>query len=317
MTPNLRGALLALAAFGTYATHDILVKVLGGSYSSFQVLFFNCLMTFPLLTLLLMADRTPGTLIPHHVFWTAIRTVSAMLTAVGGFFAFSQLPLAQCYAIFFAMPLLITLMAVPLLGEKFGLRRSLAIIAGLVGVIIVLRPGTAPLGIGHLAALSAACTGALTSVLVRKIGNDERSIVLMLYPSVLIFFAMGLLMPAYYLPMPVGHLGLSAVMSILGIAGGLLIIAAYRTAPAIIVAPMQYSQLLWAVLYGELFFNERIDIYTGIGSAIIIASGLYIVLREGTPRVSETRPVLQAPARPEAAAFTRKSQVLGRSDPRQ
>lgn len=314
MHSNLRGALMSLAAFGLYASHDVVVKYLGGSYSSFQTLFFAGLMGFPLITILLLGDRRDGTLIPRHPWWTVIRTVSSVATGVMGFFAFSKLPMAQCYAIFFAMPLLITLMAIPLLGEKVGLRRGIAVVVGLVGVLIVLRPGGEALSIGHLAALGAAATGAFSSVIVRKIGRNERSVVLMLYPMVLTFLAMGVMMPFVYKPMPVEHLGLTAVMAGLGLAGAMASIAAYRVAPAIIVAPMQYSQILWAAFYGWLFFRETIDLYTAIGSAVIIASGIYIVLREGTPSVSKNRPVLENRSRMEIGTFPRVSSWLKRFD---
>jgi len=315
MQSNLRGALLSLAAFGLYATHDVVVKYLGGSYSAFQTMFFSGLMGFPLVTILLLSDRRDGTLIPRHPWWTALRTVSAVVTGVLGFYAFSKLPLAQCYAIFFAMPLLITLMAIPMLGEKVGIRRGIAVLVGLVGVLIVLRPGGGEgFSYGHLAALGAATTGSLNSVIVRKIGRDERSVVLMLYPMVLTFLAMGATMPFVYQPMPVTDLALTAVMAFLGMLGALASIAAYRMAPAVIVAPMQYSQIIWAALYGWLFFRETVDLYTAAGSAVIIASGIYIVLREGTPLVSQNRPVLENRSRMELGTLPRISSWLRRSD---
>ena len=173
MSPNVQGALSALLAFGIYATHDVVVKFLGGHYSSFQTMFFAGLMGFPLVTILLLSDRRDGTLIPRHPWWTAIRTVSAVVTGAMGFYAFSVLPMATCYAIFFAMPLLITLLAIPMLGERVGLRRGIAVVVGLFGVLIVLRPGGGDgFSIGHLAAIGAAVTGALTSVIVRKIGSE-------------------------------------------------------------------------------------------------------------------------------------------------
>jgi S-adenosylmethionine uptake transporter len=262
-----------------------------------------------------MGDRRDATLIPRHPWWTALRSVSAVVTGVMGFFAFSKLPLAQCYAIFFAMPLLITLMAIPMLGEKVGLRRGVAVVVGLVGVIIVLRPGGGEgFGIGHLAALGAAFTGALTSVIVRKIGAEERSAVLMLYPMVLSFFAMGLIMPFVYVPMPVEALALTAIMAFLGMLGALAIIAAYRSAPAVIVAPMQYSQIIWAALYGWLLFDESIDLFTAIGTGVIIASGIYIVLREQTPLVSQNRPVLESRSRLDIGTTPRISHWLKRFD---
>ncbi len=315
MSPSLRGALLSLAAFGAYATHDVVVKYLGGTYSPFQTMFFAGLMGFPLVTVLLLSDRRDGTLIPRHPWWTAIRTVSAVVTGVMGFYAFSRLPMATCYAIFFAMPLFITLMAIPMLGEKVGLRRGIAVIVGLLGVLIVLRPGSGDgFSLGHLAALGAATTGSLSSIIVRKIGRDERSVVLMLYPMVLTFVATGATMPFVYQPMPVEDLALTAVMAFLGMIGALASISAYRIAAAVIVAPMQYSQILWAVLYGWLFFNESVDFYTAVGSAVIIASGIYIVWRESTPSISQNRPVLENRSRLEMGTMPRISSWLKRFD---
>jgi len=307
---NLRGAILALTAFAVYATHDVVVKVLGESYSAFQIVFFSGLLGFPLVTMMLMGDRTDGNLLPRHPGWTALRTGAAVLTGISGFYAFSVLPLAQCYAILFAMPILITLLAIPILGEKVGLHRGVAIVVGLAGVIIVLRPGTVELNLGHLAALLAATTGAMTSVIIRKIGHDERPILLMLYPMVANFVVAGVALPFVYFPMPVFHFGMLAAMAAMSLLAGMLVIAAYRTAPAIIVAPMQYSQMLWAVLYGWLFFGERLDTTTAAGAAVIIASGLYIVLREGKPTVSENRPVLENRSRFETGLFPRISLIM-------
>lgn len=307
---NLIGAMLSLAAFGVYATHDVFIKFLGSSYSPFQLIFFSGLLGFPLVTLAMMRDRTDGNLIPKHPVWTAIRTTTAVLNAVTGFYAFSVLPLAQCYAIFFAMPILITLMAIPLLGERVGLHRGVAIVVGLIGVVVVLRPGQADLGLGHLAALAAALLGAATSVIVRKVGHSERAVVLMLYPMMASFVVMGLALPFVYVPVPPQHFAMMAGIAALGLLGGVLIIAAYRRAPAIIVAPMQYSQIIWAIIFGHFLFGEDIDLYTGVGTAIIIASGVYIVLREDKPSVSKNRPVLETRSRYGTMSTPRISQLL-------
>lgn len=307
---NLIGAMLSLAAFGVYATHDVFIKFLGSSYSPFQLIFFSGLLGFPLVTLAMMRDRTDGNLIPKHPVWTAIRTATAVLNAVTGFYAFSVLPLAQCYAIFFAMPILITLMAIPLLGERVGLHRGVAIVVGLIGVVVVLRPGQADLGLGHLSALTAALLGAATSVIVRKVGNSERAVVLMLYPMMANFVVMGVALPFVYVPVPPQHFAMMAGIAALGLLGGVLIIAAYRRAPAIIVAPMQYSQIIWAIIFGHFLFGEDVDLYTGVGTAIIIASGVYIVLREDKPTVSKNRPVLETRSRYGAISTPRISQLL-------
>lgn len=315
MGNNLKGALLALAAFAVFSTHDAVVKYLGGLYSPVQIVFFSVLLGFPIVSLMLMRDRTDGNLRPRHPWWTALRTAAAVITGLSAFYAFSTLPLAQTYAILFAAPLLITVLAIPILGEKVGLRRGIAVLVGLAGVVIVLRPGGTELEAGHLAALAAAVFGALSSIIVRKIGAAERSVVLLLYPMMANFVLMGCLLPFVYRPMPAGDLGALAVIALFAFIGTLLVILAYRLGEAVIIAPMQYSQILWATLFGFLFFNEVPDGGTALGAAVIIVSGLYIVLREGRADTSENQPVLQTRSRAETGTVPRVSAVIEASEP--
>jgi S-adenosylmethionine uptake transporter len=107
------------------------------------------------------------------------------------------------------------------------------------------------------------------------------------------------------------------VVAVLGMCGAFLMILAYRSAPAVIVAPMQYSQILWAAFYGWLLFDEDIDRWTAAGSAVIIASGIYIVLREGTPSVSKNRPVLENRSRLDVGTIPRVGLWLRRFGPRE
>lgn len=310
MSSNLRGALLALAAFGIYSTHDVVVKLLGGIYSPVQIVFFSALLGFPIVSILLIRDRTDGNLRPRHPWWMLLRTSCTVVTGVTCFYAFSVLSLAQTYAILFATPLLITLLAIPLLGEKVGLRRGIAVVVGLIGVLIVLRPGSQPFSAGQAAALAACCCSAMGSVVVRKIGKDERPIVLMMLPMLANFLILGAALPFVYKPMPVEHFGQLAIIAVLSLGGGLLIIGAYRRAEAVVVAPMQYSQMIWAAIFGYLIFGEEIDRYTAIGALVIMGSGLYIVLREGRANVSTHSPVLNSRARPETAHLPRPSLLM-------
>ncbi|MDJ0993518.1 MAG: DMT family transporter [Dinoroseobacter sp.] len=307
---NLNGALLGLAAFAIYAVHDVIVKSLGGTYAPFQIMFFAVMFSFPLTVLIMMRDKTMGNLRPRHPWWTALRTVAAVVTGVCAFYAFAVLPLAQTYAILFAAPLLITVLSIPILGETVRLRRWIAVVIGLVGVLIVLRPGQTELTLGHWAALVAAGTGALASVIVRKIGREERSVVLLLYPMMTNFVVMGTALPFVYRPMPVEHLGAFGLMAALGVLASLVLIGAYRSGEAAVIAPMQYSQIIWATAFGFLIFDETVDLETGIGAAIVIASGLYIVLRESRSSASENMPVLRTRSRPETAISPRVSSLL-------
>tara|TARA_R110002051_G_scaffold137753_2_gene210263 strand:- start:15803 stop:16777 length:975 start_codon:yes stop_codon:yes gene_type:complete len=320
MSPNARGAVIALVAFAIFATHDIAIKILGASYSPIQIVFFSVLLSFPLATVMLMRDNTAGTLIPRHPWWMALRTVAAVATGISAFYAFTVLPLAQVYAILFAAPLMITVLAIPVLGEKVRLRRWAAVLVGLIGVLVVLRPGSTDLTLGHVAALVAALGGSIASIVVRKIGADERPVVMLLYPMVTNFVVMASLLPLVYVPMPIEHLGLLGVVAVFAWIASRMIITAYQTGEAAIIAPMQYSQIIWATVYGTFFFGESIDMTTAIGAGIIIASGMYIVLRESRAGASENTPVLRTRSRGETGTTPRISlfmRVAGAIPPRQ
>ena len=310
MSGNAKGALLALLAFAIFATHDVVVKIVGGLYTPFQVVFFSVLFSFPLATVMLMRDAKPGTLLPAHPWWMALRTGAAVISGVCAFYAFSVLPLAQTYAILFAAPLLITVLAIPLLGEVVRLRRWLAVIVGLAGVLVVLRPGQTEMSLGHLAALTSAICGALGSIIVRKIGPDERSVVMMLYPMMANFVLMACALPFVYQPMPIAHLGMIGVIAAFSWIANLLVISAYQQGEAAIIAPMQYSQIIWATIFGLAFFGETLDRSTILGAGIIIASGVYIVLRESRAGTSATTPVLRTRSRGETVTVPRVSLLM-------
>ena len=228
-----------------------------------------------------------------------------MATAISAFYAFTVLPLAQVYAILFAAPLLITILSIPILGERVRLRRWIAVLVGLGGVLVVLRPGAEPLTLGHLAALIAAIGGALASIIVRKIGKDERSVALLIFPMMTNFVVMGAVLPFVYVPMEPMHMGGVAVMSIMALIASALVIEGYKAGEAVIVAPMQYSQIIWASLFGFTIFGEQMDAMTLLGAVIIIGSGIYIVLREGRGNASENTPVLRTRTRTETGTSLR------------
>lgn len=178
------------------------------------------------------------------------------------------------------MPLFISVLAVPILGEKIDLVRGIAVIAGLIGVIVALEPGAAELQWGHLAATLAAMVGAINYLVIRMTGGVERAIVLQVYPLLSQFAVAGAVLPFVYQPMPGADVGLMFLMGLAGFLGYLLIIAAYRLAPAIVVAPMQYSQIIWAAIFGALLFDETMSGSAILGTALIIAAGIVIVARQ-------------------------------------
>lgn len=313
---NLSGAMFGLLAFAIFSSHDVIIKYLGGIYSPIQIVFFGSLLTFPLLTLVLIGDTVPGTLRPAHPWWILLRSLSGVASALGAFYAFSVLPLAQVYAILFAAPLLITILAVPMLGEIVRIRRGLAVVIGLVGVMLVLRPSSGELGLGHAAALVSAVTGAMNAIIVRKIGADERPVIMILYPMLANFILMAIALPFVYKPMPIMDLGAMAVVAALVLMAMSCLITAYRRGDAVIVAPMQYSQILWAAVYGALFFGEFPDMMTWVGAGIITLSGLYILKRESTGSTSQNTPVLATKTRVGLPVGLRVDSLSKLSDPK-
>lgn len=289
--------LLGLLAFAVYASHDAAIKQLGESYSPFQIVFFVVLFSFPVVTLMLVTDKTAANLRPQVPLLSAVRTVAVVVGGFCAFYAFSVLPLAETYAILFAAPILITILSVPILGEVVRAHRWVAVVVGLIGVLVVLRPGTAALGLGHLAAFVSAFATALTSVVMRKIGTRERRDVLLLYPMLANFVVMLCILPFVYVPMPIADLGMLLLVSVLAVVAMTLMIQAYTLADAALVAPMQYSQIIWAAIFGWVFFNETSDLMTFVGAGIIIASGAYIVMRETGAGKSLNKPVLRALSR--------------------
>ncbi|MCA0929532.1 DMT family transporter [Ruegeria profundi] len=306
---TLRGLGYAFLGFAVFASHDALIKVLGGTYSVMQIIFFATLFSFVPMAVTILTDRTTGNFLPHHPWLVMLRSGLMVTSMVCAFYAFSVLPLAEVYSLLFSFPLIVTVLSIPVLGEVVRGQRWAAVGVGMIGVLIVLRPGATEITLGHLAALTAAFCSASASVLVRKIGNEERSAVLILYPMLLAIAVMSLAQPAVYQPPSLLHLAMMALVGIFSVIAQHLIILAYRAAPAGVVAPSQYSQIIWATLFGMTFFGERPDGWVAVGASIIIASGVFVVWRESRANTSANTPVLRvrsprsdtgASARPES-----------------
>ena len=285
------GVLFALLGFVIFSSHDALIKVLGGNYAVFQIVFFSVLFSFVPMTLIMATDRTEASFVPHKPWYLLLRTATVIIGMICGFYAFTVLTLAEAYSLLFASPLLITALSVPFLGEKVGKRRWAAVVLGLIGVIIVLRPGLQPLSLGHIAGLTAAVANSIGAIVVRKVGREERSQTLILFPMVAVLLIMALVMPGTYKPMPLLDLGVLAMMGLLLIGGQMMVLNAYRNAPAALIAPMQYSQIIWAALFGFIFFSEIPDLWVATGSVLIISSGVFVVWRESSGSNSTRTPV--------------------------
>ncbi|MBC7280832.1 MAG: DMT family transporter [Hoeflea sp.] len=202
-------------------------------------------------------------------------------TTLFNFLALRDLQLAQTVSIFLSVPMIVTALAGPLLGEWAGLRRWSAIVVGFIGVLIVVRPGTEVFQPAIIWSILATVTYSLYSILTRKLSMQESQVSLVFYSSI---FASVLLAPPalIYGQMPdsVFDAALLACLGLFGLGGHALLVKASRLASASKVAPFVYSQLLWMVLFGLIVFGDVPDGWTLFGASIICMSGFYIMNRE-------------------------------------
>ena len=230
------------------------------------------------------AGTTPCVRAPSPV-WLG-RGGLAVIGSVGSVVAFTRLPMPEAFSVLFLMPMFVTVLSKIFLREQVNWRRWSAVALGLVGVLIVLRPGFKALGLGHLAAVICALAGAGTVVLLRALGARERPV--SLYGAGLVgpIVASGGGAAMTGLVMPSGRewLLLMGYGLLAGVATVLFQISS-RAAPATLVAPTQYSQMLWAIAFGAFVFGDPPDRLTYVGAAVIIASGLFTLFRERARRV--------------------------------
>lgn len=285
-----KGFFWSLVAYASYSSHDALVKVLH-HYSIFQIIFFAMLFGLVPFSISRMRDPKRVSLKPVKPGWVLTRAALSVGSLICAFSAFMLLPMVQVYVLIFLTPLVVTILAIPILGEKVHIVRWTAILIGLIGIVIVLRPSPQNLSIGHLFGLTAACCGAGAAIIARKVSHVENLSTMVLYPLLATILVSGIAMLFVYKPMPLEDLLLMFGIGVLGLIGQSAILKGYHFAPAATVAPMQYSQLIWANVYGILFFGDKIDLWIVIGSIITVSSGLVIIWRE--TKVSGTKPNLR------------------------
>ncbi len=271
---------LALLAFALFSSMDATIKWLSAGYPVHQMLFFNA--AFALVPVGLMTWRAGGLsdLRTGRLGLHLLRGACGMIAAFSAFTAYSLMPLADAYAILFATPLLITVLSVPLLGETVRWRRWSAVLVGFAGVLVMLQPGSGSLDFAAGAAMLAASASALSVVLVRKLAATETTASIAFYTNATAAAVTACLLPFGFVPPSLADLALMAVAGLSGGSAVMLLIAGYRRAQAAVVAPFQYSQMLWGVLLGFLVWGDVPAQAVVLGATIVVASGLYILYRE-------------------------------------
>lgn len=282
------GVVLALISCSLFSCMDTAIKWLSGGYSLLQVMFFNALLSFVPLTVVILRSKRDGPLLrtrrlPRHL----LRSVLAMSSAFCAFYAYSQMPVADAYSIAFSGPLFITALSVPILGERVGWRRWTAVVAGFIGVLVMLRPGAGGIGLPSLSILCGTAFYGLSITLVRSLSRTESLSLLLLIPNLLIVAVCGASLPFLWVTPTWGDFGLLVFCGLANGCAQLCQIAAFSRAPAAVVAPFQYSQMFWAIGFGYVIWGSVPGQSVLLGCPIVIGSGLYILRREALRRRAE------------------------------
>ena len=276
-----KGVLLGFMAFAAYALSDAFVKSLRGSLPAYEAVFFGAALGLTALPFVKgRGDRWRDALLAQRQGLYVVRAVASAVGSIAAVIAFTALPMAEAFALIFLLPVFVTILSVLVLHEQVGWRRWSAVVAGFIGVLVVLRPGFRALGIGHLAAIICGLSGAVSMVALRLAGPHEKRISLFGAGIIGAMLVSGVLMlTEFRWPQPV-QWGLLLGYGLLAALGSVLLMLATRLAPANHVAPTQYSQMLWAVLLGYVVFHDHLDWPMALGIAIILGAGLFTFVRE-------------------------------------
>ncbi len=274
-----------LAAVGLFALMDAGLKLLAAHYPPMQVSALRGLASLPFISAWVLLSVGPRQVWPtlFRVRWPlhALRGVLGIMMMAGFVYALRTLPLSTAYTIFFIAPLLITALSVPILGERVGPRRWTAIAIGFIGVLVVLRPtGDGLTSLAGLAVLLAALGYAVSAITVRVLSrtDSKQSIVVWLLMSMA--FGAGALALPDWVSIRSGDLYLIFGVGIAGALGQYTITEAFRRGEASLIAPLEYTALLWGVMLDYALWHVLPDRVTWIGAAIIVLSGLYLLRRE-------------------------------------
>ena len=281
-----------------FSFQDVVIKTVAGSYPVHEVITIRCVISIPILLAMLHWHGGIRALISPRMGWLALRGAALMVSYTAYYLAFPVLPLASIVALYFTVPLFITALAGPFLGEKIGLNRWIATLVGFAGVVVMMRPAS---GLFEWAALlpvaSAFCYGT-AALMARRLGATDSAPVMAFYQNLLFLTgalvlaalvgqggyegdntgSLGFLLRAWTMPTTTDMLLMAATGPIAAI-GTVLLTQAYRMAEANLVASFEYTGLIWASLWGFTFWGEIPGLATLAGAALIVGAGLYMLTR--------------------------------------
>ena len=279
--PNLRGVGAMLLAVAMFSLMDTGLKLLSPHYPALQVAAMRAFSSLPLVIAFVAWRGAFHTLV--RVRWPLHLLRGVLGIGMLSLFAFGlrHLPLAEAYSIFFIAPLLITVLSVPILGERVDSGRWIAVLVGLLGVIVVLRPtGSGMFTLGGLAVLVSAVCYSISAITVRIVGRTDSTESQLFWLMAMVALGAGAMAAPEWVAIRAADSWVLVGIAVFGFLGQLAITEAFRHGEASAIAPLEYSALAWGLGLDWILWRTLPDRFTLVGAAIIIASGVYLVRRE-------------------------------------
>jgi drug/metabolite transporter (DMT)-like permease len=279
-----RGIALILASTVFLGTSDVTAKYLSTTLPSIEIAWIR----FVVFALIMAPAMLPGSPIyalhTHRPGLQVMRGVALLSSSLMFISGLRYLPIAEASATGFVAPLFVTALSIVFLGESVGLRRWLATAVGLVGVVIILRPGTSAFHPAAFFPLISAFGWAGTLIMTRMMSGQERAATIMAYSSIAGACVLSALVPLVWVTPSWHDILFGVLIGVASTAGQWIVVLAFRYADASVLAPFSYAQLLWVGVLGFLVFGEIPDVWTVIGAVFIVGSGLYTAHRERVRR---------------------------------
>jgi len=279
-----KGIALILLSTTFLGVSDVTAKYLSASLPSIEIAWLR----FLVFALIMVPAMVPGSPLfamrTSRVGLQLMRGAALLGSSLFFITGLRYLPIAEASATGFVAPLFVTALSIFFLSEKVGVRRWLATATGLLGVLIILRPGT---GAFHAAAffpIISALAWAVTLIMTRMMSGREHAITIMTYSSIAGVAILSVLVPFVWVAPSWQAVMFGILIGVASTAGQWIVVLAFRYADASVLAPFSYTQLVWVSTLGFLIFGEVPDAWTVVGAAFIVASGLYTAHRERVRR---------------------------------
>lgn len=273
--------LIATAAF---VTSDTISKYLLETYPIAQVVWARYTAHFAIV-LILLRGRTSFLIRSYNLPLQVFRSLLLILATISFFSAIQTVPLATASSIMFTAPVTVTLLSIPLLRETVGFHRWIGVLFGFIGALTIIRPGASDWDPSLLWAVCASFMYALYQITTRALHKTDQSDTTMLYTALIGAVVMLAFIPFNWISPDVFSVFLMGLTGLVSGVAHYSIIRAFSSAPASVITPFGYTNLIWATLFGYIVFSEFPDLFTFIGAAIIILSGLYILRSERKPSI--------------------------------